>query len=138
VELEDAIYLHMSTHAGLTALVSDRIYPNDIPKTRTYPLLVYELADGQSYEAMGKRPGIGFSTYRFTCYGTVKSDAVAVAKQVKAAWDYFSGTIGTVEIEWAKVERELDEDPESMLTRIGEAARNQYGRVVDILINHRE
>lgn len=142
MDIEDAIYTHLSTHAGLSALVSDRIYPDDLPKSPTYPAVIFELIDGQSYEAMVRRPGINFSTYQFTCYGTLKSQAVAVAKQVKAALDYYSGVIGTapntVTIEWAKFEREYDEDPETALTRVGEAAKNQYGRVVEVLINFRE
>ncbi len=140
--LENALYTYLSTYAGLTTLTSTRIYPNDLPKQPTYPAVVYELMDGDAYLAMGARPGISFSTYRFNCYATTKSGAVAVAKQIKAALDYKTGSIGTggnaTTIEWAKWDREFDEDPQATLARIGEAARAQYNRVVEVLINFRE
>jgi hypothetical protein len=140
--IENALYAYLSAHSGLFALVNNRIYPNDLPKQPTYPAVVYELVEGDAYLAMGARPGISFSIYRFTCYATTKSAAVAVAKQVKAALDYYSGTMGAganqTTVEWAKWEREYDEDPPSLLASIGEPARAQYGRVVEILINFRE
>ena len=142
MNLEDALYNHLSAHTGLAALVGDRIYPDDLPLQPVYPAVVFEMDSGERYEAMGKRPGIAYPHYTFYCWALLKSQAVAVAAQVTAALDYFWGTMGTLgalpglEIQFAKVEDEYDLDPDKL--QIGKAATKQYCRVVKVIINHRE
>jgi len=82
----------LANDAGVTALVSTRIYPVVLPQTPTYPALVYQRISGP--------PRSGSSTFRQSRYqvdcwangATGYGDATALAAAVvAAAEDYTAG-----------------------------------------------
>jgi len=93
--LEESLYAYLKDYAGLKSLVSDRIYPDRLPPGTTDASVVFEMVSGPRYHAMGKDVSLTSPRYLFYCWGTSKSSAVSVAKQVRAALqDYSSAAMG--------------------------------------------
>lgn len=85
------VYDRCSSFAGLTALVSTRIYPDSIPENPTYPLVVHHSPVSQdSSQHRRRRSSVvnrTISRVSFDCYATTSKDAESVAREVIAAWD---------------------------------------------------
>lgn len=129
MELEVALYTYLSTHAGLIALTSTRIYPDDLPQSPTYPAVVFNMISGPRVHAMGSDPGLTYPRYEFTCWGSTKASARAVALQVIAALQDYTGTMGGaggVTIQRIFLEDESDGEADPML--------NRYSRIVEFII----
>ncbi len=124
--METSLYSYLSTYAGLVSLVSTRIYPIDIPQDKTYPCVAYEMASSPRVHAMGSDPGLKYPRYNFYCWGSTPASARAVAAQVIAALQDFTGTMGTVSVQRIFLEDEYDGDFDPML--------NRYCRVVEVII----
>ena len=129
---ETALYNYLSTYSGLAALISIRIYPLILPQTPTYPAVVWQQISGPRVHAMGDDPGITSPRYQFTCYGATHADAVAVAKQVRLAFENYSGTMGGtggVTVYHAEVENQLSQYNDAVKV---------FCSIVDVIIWHEE
>ena len=81
-EIEEGLYTYLSTYAGLIALTSTRIYPDELPQGCAMPavivLLVSDVKDHYLTEqAMLERP-----IYQFTVVASTKTSAKAVSNQL--------------------------------------------------------
>jgi len=79
------LYSAITGHAGLTALVGTRLYPNEAPQDPTLPFIVYyEFATPREQALTGaiavSKPRIQYSIYDETYAG-----ALAVADELRAA-----------------------------------------------------
>ncbi len=83
--LEQALYERMTAFAGLTALVSTRVYPSRAPQNATYPLVVYQRISGEHGEVMEGSDGLGMARVQFLAWATTYASAKAVAEQVRLA-----------------------------------------------------
>ena len=129
MQLEVALYNYLSTYAGLIALTSTRIYPNVLPQSPTYPAVTFEMISGPRVHAMGSDPGLTFPRYEFTCWGSTKASARAVALQIIDALQDKTGTIGGtggVTIQRIFLEDESDGESDPILSR--------YARIVEFII----
>jgi hypothetical protein len=85
-------------HAGLSALIGLRCYPDRLPENVTYPAVVYHLisADNSAYRTHDGATTREVSRVQFDCYAETGDGAAAVGDQVRAAWDGYSDgcTIG--------------------------------------------
>jgi len=139
MDIEDALYTYLSTYSGLTDLVSTRIYPDIFPQEVVPPAVVFTRESGPREMAMGSRPGIAYPRYKFTALASTKTSAVDVVDQLRAALDYYSGTMGGesgVEVLFSRVDDEYDEEPDSLLQ--GDAAQKYRMRSAEFIIHHRE
>lgn len=99
-----ALYGRMSAHAGLAALVVDRIYPKERPQGSAVPAVTYHQITGPRVSAMGSDPGIVQALYQVSCWASEAStrsayeNAQNVVTQVRAALQRFRGTVNGVEI----------------------------------------
>jgi len=96
--IDTALYARLSGYAGLTALVSTRIYPAPIPQNPTYPLVTYQEIDRVSPHTMGTLAGVTHIRYQIDSWATTLAGAKAVAAQVEAALDNYAGTSDTIVI----------------------------------------
>lgn len=92
--LEQALYSYLSTYAGLTALVSTRIYPVTMPQGVTYPAVTYTRISAPRIHAMGRDTGLASPRVQVDCWGSSYSSVKGVAAQVRAALQDFSGLMG--------------------------------------------
>lgn len=96
MRIEEALYAHLSTHAGLTALVGTRIYPQRLPQTPTLPAVTFFRVSGptiQDFDGTAKTR----ARFQLDCWAegdTAYADAHEVADQVIAALDGYGGQMG--------------------------------------------
>jgi hypothetical protein len=90
--IDSALFSRLSGHAGLKALVSSRIYPPPAPQNAAYPLVTYQEIDRQPIHVMGGTAGVVHIRYQVDSWAETLAGAKAVAAQVAAALDNYSGT----------------------------------------------
>jgi len=110
--IEEGLYARLSGTAGVTALVSTRIYPMAIPQDITLPAIAYQRISGLRIPEHDGPSGLATGRVQFTCQGTSYSSAKAVATAVRAALDCYSGAItvgaGSVTVESCFLQNEYD------------------------------
>ena len=94
MELGEALYTKLSGTAGVSALVSTRIYPVVVPQNGSLPCITYQQISEPWAHAMGTDPGIRSPRYQISAWSTSYSQVKSVAKQVRTALQDFTGTMG--------------------------------------------
>lgn len=106
--IEEAINSRLAGYAGLSALVSTRIYPVIAAQGATPPYVVHSRISGVRESAMGADTGVARARVQVSSYGLTYSSAKNVAKQSRLALQRYSGTIGADEILAIFVENDID------------------------------
>lgn len=85
--IEESIYSRLSGFAGLTALVSTRIYANQLPQNATLPAVTYSRISALRPSAMGEDTDIVKARFQFDCWcdqlSSGSSPAYEVARNVR-------------------------------------------------------
>lgn len=97
MNISRAIYTILSAHAGLTSLVSTKIYPVTAPQQTEYPYLVFGL---DSVEPINRQTGVAMAEYINLDVNVVSKkvdENESIAKEVRLALDrvtegIYSGT----------------------------------------------
>ena len=93
------LYARLSGFAGLTALVSTRIYPGVVPQEQVEPAVAFvRIDEPEEVEAMGENADILETRFEVTSLGPTYDSCEAVHEQVRAACRRFRGTVGGLEI----------------------------------------
>ena len=93
--IEFDVYAHLSSHAGLVALVGDEIYPIILPQREdTYPsdwagVTYFKVSHPEVYSKDGSS-GLSFPRIQITVWAKSYTRAKQVAEQVKAAMREYS------------------------------------------------
>lgn len=82
-----AIQGRLAAFAGLTALVSTRIYPDVMPDTPTYPAVTYQLTSSKTEKGALTDPPLCQATFQITAWAKSRVDARKIADQIRAALD---------------------------------------------------
>ena len=107
--ISDDIYTVCSGHAGITALVSDRIYRSREQPTG-YPQIVYTVPisdDNADYRTHGEAPGRTVTAVQFDCLAETANEADDVAAQLRARWDGYQSA--SPDIGYAFVSNVIDD-----------------------------
>jgi hypothetical protein len=83
--IEEDIYTALSGFAGLSALVSTRIYPLHMPQGATFPAVTYTRVSGARINNLDGE-NIQNPRYQVDCWAESYSAAKAVAAQVQLAF----------------------------------------------------
>ena len=101
--IEDVLFARLSGFAGLTALVSTRIYPLKLPQSPVYPACVYLRASTGREQLMGNDAGIVRPRFQVSTYAQKYSDAtsglIETAEQVRLALQRYRATVSGFVIE---------------------------------------
>lgn len=97
--IEAAIKTIGAAHAGLTALVSTRIYAGQAPQGAALPYVVFEKDGYRPVSAIYVDTDWGYSDFTFTAHASTLLGALQVAEQVRAAFNRYHGTVGAVQID---------------------------------------
>ena len=128
MSIENAIYSRLSGYAGLSALVSTRIYPSLMPQDTTMPAVTYQRISGLPISLLSSDTDIIDARFQFSCFASTYDSGRAVVKQIRLALQRWSGTEATVTILDSLMENDTDlYDPDTML----------HYPVVDFLISYR-
>ena len=107
MDVDAALRAYLLTKTALTALISTRIYPDDISDGAAFPCVVYlKVSDTPDYTHDGISSLHG-PTIQFSAYATTKAVARSISKQIKAALCDFTGTLSGVRIQYIKLINEL-------------------------------
>ena len=106
--LRDAIYSRLSNYSGLTSLVSTRIYSKEITQDTTKPCVYFEITGIERISAINGDSGMCDAQCRVISVATTLAGAVAVADQVRAALQRYSGTVSSTDIRNVFIENEFD------------------------------
>ena len=90
------IYDRATGHAGLSALISTRFYPNVAPQGVTVPFVTYRRVSAVRPSAFGADAGVVEARFQLDMYATTYSGVRAVAEQVRAAFQRWTNSSGTV------------------------------------------
>lgn len=131
--LEEAVYSRLSGFAGLTALVSTRISPVEIPQDAALPAVVYQRISGIRNYAMGNQTPLVRARIQVTSWAESYSGVKAVAEQVRLALSNWHGTAAGVTIDWT----EMLDDTDLFEDRTG-SALGVLGVASDFYIHYRE
>jgi len=107
-DVMQAVQDHLAADAGVSALVSTRIYPQILPQNPTYPALIYQQITESPEPAMGSDTGLVAITVQVDSYATTYSGAKALAAAVRSALNRHRGTVSTVDIADVFLENTLD------------------------------
>lgn len=133
MSLETAVVAHLLAQPGFTALIGNRLYPMVIPQGGTLPAVTYQRISSVRYSAMVQDTGVATVRLSFSCWATTYSQAKAVAKELRAALQRCTDTIGsganTVSGVASFVAAELDDfEPDT----------GRYRVMIDLEISHQE
>ena len=115
MSIESDLYATLSGAAGVTALVSTRIYPNLVPENVANPCIDYSLITGTKLHTLIGQNDMRRALIQISCHGDTYASAKAVAVAVIAAlqgngyqqseFDFYDSTTQThtVAVDWAQL-----------------------------------
>lgn len=130
MSIESVIYDRLTGYSGLSALVSNRVYPNVAPQNVTVPFVTYRRVSAERQSGFGEDIGIVTSRFQFDMYATAYSAVRAIAEQVRGALQRYRASATSPEVLDTFIVNEL-ESFEAEPTLLHRA-------VTDIQIHYRE
>lgn len=129
MSVEETLYTRLSGYAGLTALVSTRIYPNQKAQDVALPAVSYRRVSSNRYSAMGIDAEVVKARFQVDVWASTYDSASAVRDQVRGALQRWrnSGTGSTVQDTFIISETDLFEDD-----------TKQHHIAIDVEINYIE
>jgi len=82
---ESTIYSVLSGASGITALVSDRIYPDILPQKKPLPAVVYTRSGTEYLSTLGSPAVASSATIEIWCFALTRPAAEALADAVLTA-----------------------------------------------------
>lgn len=128
--VEELAFTRCTTHAGLSALISTRCYPDRVPEDPTYPLVRFTRISTATFGLRQIAP-VNSNTpsarvrVQFDAYGETGDDARGVAEQLFDAWDGYQSSGGGSDVGYAFQDNR-------MATR--DDALNAYRQIVDVIM----
>lgn len=107
-ELEAGLFSRLDNFAGLSSLVSSRIYRGVAVKNPTTPFVVFQRIDAPRMQSLGGPVGMSQPRIQLDCYDTTLTGAHDVATQVRFSLDGYSATVATVVVWGSTLQSETD------------------------------
>ena len=131
MELEEALTAHLKAQSGLTALVGQRIYPDEIPQGTKLPCVCYiKISDIKEHQYIGQdsfeRP-----VYQLTAFAATKPSARQVTNQLKAALSDYCGDMSGIEVQKIELQTEM-----SSLVTTADGTTRTYTEYLEYEINY--
>lgn len=111
--IEEGLKAYLGTVAGVTTLVSTRIYPMHLPQVPTLSALTYTRIFGAKELSHSGPSGLAQTQFQIDCWASSYSGAKALSEQVRIALDGYSGVMGTstvCAVEWMDDMDDFDEE----------------------------
>jgi len=94
LEIEEAFTTYLLSQDALTALIGNRLFPEEIPQLDTLPAVSYiKISDVKDHLLSGQSP-LERPIFQFTVFASTKAEARNVAKQLKTALVDYTGDFG--------------------------------------------
>lgn len=111
MDIEAAFTAYLLARTGLTAIVGNRIYPDETPQgvdlaRQTAVVYSQSGADEKIHTHAGQN-ALEQPAYQFTAYAPTRPQVKAISAQLKAALCDYSGTMGGLEVQYIRLDTEL-------------------------------
>jgi len=131
--VEEGLRARLAGFAGLSALVSTRIYRLTVPQDAVLPAVTYQRISGPREYVMGQQTPLVRARFQITSWADDYSGVKAVAEQVRLALSNYAGTSAGVVIDWVEMVNDTDlfEDETGQATGV-------FGVASDFFLHYRE
>ncbi len=96
--ISSAIYSFMAATAGITALVSTRIYPLVMPVGHAWPAITYNGDDHNLVQTFDGQTGLTRSYYQIDAWAQTYIEAQQLATAIRAAFKNYTGAMGAITV----------------------------------------
>ena len=110
MEFHEAFTQYLKNYAGLTALISGRVYPDFIPQDKPLPAIVYHLISSDVDYTLEGEQGLQTVNYQFDCHGNTDAEAYTVYKHIRKAFKNFQGSMNVYHVQMIEIEVILGKD----------------------------
>ena len=107
--LKAALYSYLSGHAGLTALIGERLYPSTAPPGAPLPRITFQRISEASERHQTAAAGLAISRVQFDCWGRSTVEVEDVAEQLRQALETYRGDMGGLTVRYAMIESTIDQ-----------------------------
>jgi len=107
MEIEEALTAYLLDCPGITALIGDKLYPDELPQGIKLPAVIYSKVSDVKDHTLVRRSLLESPMIQFVAFAVSKVSARAIANQLKTALCDFQGTLSGLEIQYIKLENEL-------------------------------
>ena len=123
--LEESLVDILTGHAGLSALISDRVEPAPLAQGSSLPAITYTRVSTMAVHAHSGNVGLKRTRMQFDVWASSAASASAVVAQLEDALQHYRGTVAGVRIGAARTGMDLQRySPET----------DDYRRIVDFYI----
>jgi len=107
MEIEEALVAHLLAQPGLTALISQKIFPEEVPQGVSYPAVIYKDISDIKIHTLTGQDNRAQPVKQFTVYANTKADAKVIAKQIETALKDFQGTMSGIYVQYLQLQNEI-------------------------------
>lgn len=132
---EQALYARLTGHAGLSALIGTRLYPNVAPQNATMPYGVYQRISGPRDYHLGGSSRFLQALIQVSWVGGTYASAKACAEQARLAMDGYSGTVTSGSDSLVVTSAQVEDQPDATQGPSDAKEKPTYVVVHDITIN---
>lgn len=119
MNIEDGLYKYLCADAGVSAIVSSRVYPLVMPQKTTLPATTYQTTALKPDRNLAGNTGRMTATIRINAWAETYTEAKNLAEALRTALNDYSGAMGSDTIQRSGVESETDGwDEETELYRV--------------------
>lgn len=135
--IEEALRAILTANAGVTAIVSTRVYPVVIPQAATLPAVAYQRISATREHNLGGPGGLTRVRFQLTMAAATYAAMKALANAVRVALDGYRGTVSGVFVQAALSEGEREQFVGETV-QTGAEANMTYNTQLDVLVWHSE
>jgi len=107
MNIEEAFTDYLLDHAGLKALISSKLYPEEVPQGTKLPAVFWIKVSDIKDHYLTKQCELERPIYQFTAQASAKTGAKAVATQLKLALSDYQGTMNGVVVQKIELQNEM-------------------------------
>lgn len=117
MSIESDLYSGLTGHAGLSALISTRLYPDLAAQNTTRPYVVYSTVSAVKFQAISGTVVAERPRFQFSIYADTALSALNAGAQLQAALLAMSGSSVTIYERPLESERTVYEDDSKLFRR---------------------
>ena len=95
MSIATAMFSHLSSQAGITALVGTRVYATVPPSDPTYPFITFQVFSDAPEHHMGGAVGLTIVKMQIDAWAFLVQEQQDISEAIRNALDGFRGLMGT-------------------------------------------
>jgi len=128
MSIDSELYTRLTNDAGISALVSAKVYPVQLPQDVVLPAIVYFKVSGPRLHHLGGASGRAHARFQIDSWAATPLAAKNLADAVRSSLGGFTGTLTAIKAS-IKLDNERDDYEDGILA---------YRVIQDYIINHTE